>query len=81
MRQQLDELVERLRAYFAQRGPASVMAAFLFGGHAAGRAGRESDVDVAVVLEPGPRGSRLLTCGCGSRATWWACCTATTWTC
>lgn len=53
MRQQLDELVERLRAYFAQRGPASVMAAFLFGSHAAGRAGRESDVDVAVVLEPG----------------------------
>ncbi|MDR7399408.1 MAG: hypothetical protein QN144_08895 [Armatimonadota bacterium] len=43
MKQQVDELVERLRAHFTQRRPASLLAAFLFGSHPAGQAGRESD--------------------------------------
>ena len=30
--------------------PSGLVAAYLFGGHAAGRAHRESDVDVAVLL-------------------------------
>jgi predicted nucleotidyltransferase len=41
-----------LAAYFAVRAPAAVVAAYLFGSHATGRACRESDVDVAVLLEP-----------------------------
>lgn len=56
MKRRPDELVERLRAYFAQPGSAPVVAAFLFGSCAAGRAGRESDVDVALVLQPGCTG-------------------------
>lgn len=51
----LQDLVERLGAYFAREGPRSVLAAFLFGSHATGRAARESDVDVAVVLDPAHR--------------------------
>ncbi|MDR5708695.1 MAG: nucleotidyltransferase domain-containing protein [Armatimonadota bacterium] len=44
------ETLERLRAYFSRQEP--VLAAFGFGSFFAGRACRESDVDVAVVLGP-----------------------------
>ncbi len=48
----LEDVVERLGAYFAREGPPGVLAAYLFGSHATGRAARESDVDVAVVVDP-----------------------------
>lgn len=42
------EIAERLRAYFARQG--SVLHAFLFGSHAAGRAMAESDLDIGLIL-------------------------------
>jgi predicted nucleotidyltransferase len=40
-----------LSRYFAERPELAVVSAYLFGSHAAGRAHRESDVDVAVLLD------------------------------
>jgi predicted nucleotidyltransferase len=52
----LRDCAERLRAYFTTRRPGPVVAAFLFGSQATGRAVPGSDVDVAVVLDPTTRG-------------------------
>ncbi len=41
----------RLELAFATAAPPGVVAGYLFGSHAAGRAHRESDVDVAVLLD------------------------------
>jgi predicted nucleotidyltransferase len=41
----------RLRRYFTEQAPAGVDSAYLFGSHAGARAHRESDVDVAVLLD------------------------------
>jgi len=43
-------LRERLAGYFAARPDLGVASAYLFGSHAEGRAHRESDIDVAVLL-------------------------------
>ena len=43
------KLIRRLEPFFAAR--ADVLVAYLFGSHAEGRAHRESDVDVAVLLD------------------------------
>jgi predicted nucleotidyltransferase len=45
-----DELVHRIREALA-RSSEGLVAAFLFGSHAAGRAHRESDVDIGVLLD------------------------------
>ncbi len=46
-----EELVrERLASYFAARPDLGIASAYLFGSHAEGRAHRESDIDVAVLL-------------------------------
>jgi len=42
---------DRLRAYFREQRPESLVSAYLFGSHAEGRAHRESDVDVGVLLD------------------------------
>jgi predicted nucleotidyltransferase len=44
-------IAETLRIYFGTAGDRSVLAAYLFGSEAAGRSHRESDVDVAVLLD------------------------------
>lgn len=44
-------LENRLAAAFRDLGEPGVVAAYLFGSHAAGRAHRESDVDVGVLLD------------------------------
>lgn len=44
------EIEPRLREFFAQGKGREVSSAYLFGGHAAGREHRDSDVDVAVLL-------------------------------
>src|SRR5688572_27750873 len=44
------DLQQRLAGYFAGH-PAGVISAYLFGSHAEGRAHRESDVDVGVLLD------------------------------
>jgi uncharacterized protein len=50
---------DRVRAFFQAARPEGVVAAYLFGSDAEGRAHRESDVDVAVLLDravhPGAR--------------------------
>jgi uncharacterized protein len=49
----------RLKEYFEDHPELGVVSAFLFGSHAEGRAHRESDVDVAILLDwsrhPGAR--------------------------
>lgn len=45
-----NHLESELAALFGQHAPDTMVAAYLFGGHAEGRAHRESDVDVAVLL-------------------------------
>ncbi len=45
-----DTLLLRARAAFEAGTPVPVVAAYLFGSHAAGRAHRESDVDIGVWL-------------------------------
>lgn len=40
-----------LSRYFAERPELAIVSAYLFGSHAAGRAHRESDIDVAVLLD------------------------------
>jgi predicted nucleotidyltransferase len=47
------EIVSRLRRYFVEQAPVGVDSAYLFGSHAEARAHRESDVDVAVLLDRG----------------------------
>jgi len=47
----LPQIHERVRTYFERTRPVAVVAAYLFGSHAEGRAHRESDVDVAVLLD------------------------------
>ena len=44
-------LLVYLQDFFAQRSDPGILAAYLFGSHAAGRAVRESDVDVAVLVD------------------------------
>lgn len=46
-----EELIERLADFFAGNCGDGVQAAYLFGSHAEERAHRESDVDVAVLLD------------------------------
>lgn len=48
---QSSEVRRRLELAFATAAPPGVIAAYLFGSHAEGRAHRESDVDVAVLLD------------------------------
>jgi predicted nucleotidyltransferase len=45
------DLYETLKRLLEAAPPAGVFAAYLFGSHAEGRAHRESDVDVAVLLD------------------------------
>ena len=45
------ELPERLREALAAAPVEGIVSAYLFGSHAAGRAHRESDIDVAVLLD------------------------------
>jgi uncharacterized protein len=44
-------LADRLEQFFRNEGPRGVVSAYLFGSHADGRAHRESDVDLAVLLD------------------------------
>lgn len=44
--------VAPLRAFLERRAPPHVLAVYLFGSRAKGRSGRESDLDVGVVVEP-----------------------------
>jgi predicted nucleotidyltransferase len=46
-----DEKLEALRRYFEDHPDLGVASAYLFGSHAEGRAHRESDVDVGVLLQ------------------------------
>lgn len=46
-----DEVLEKSRRHFAERPHRNVVSAYLFGSHAEGRDHRESDVDVAVLLD------------------------------
>lgn len=45
------DIGDRLREYFRSQSRFGVVSAYLFGSHAAGRAHRESDVDVGVLLD------------------------------
>lgn len=45
------EIGERLHEYLQRQSRFGVVSAYLFGSHAAGRAHRESDVDVGVLLD------------------------------
>lgn len=45
------EVRQTLERYFGEHAEAAILSAYLFGSHAAGRAHRESDVDVAVLLD------------------------------
>ena len=45
------ELADRLAGYFAATDTPGVVSVYLFGSYASGRAHRESDVDVGVLLE------------------------------
>ena len=44
-------IADGLRRYFRETRPPGLISAYLFGSHAAGRAHRESDVDVGVCLD------------------------------
>ena len=44
-------IAEMLRQYFREARPVGLVSAYLFGSHAAGRAHRESDVDVGICLD------------------------------
>lgn len=46
-----EQIVESLRKYFEERPDLGVASAYLFGSQAEGRAHRESDIDVAVLLQ------------------------------
>jgi predicted nucleotidyltransferase len=45
------DLTSRLACYFASRNAPGVLLAYLYGSHGEGRAHRQSDVDVAVLLD------------------------------
>lgn len=45
------DLTQRLHDYFAENPDLGVVSAYLYGSHAEGRAHRESDVDVGVLLD------------------------------
>lgn len=45
------DLTDRLRTYFEEQTRFAVLSAYLFGSHGAGRPHRESDIDVAVLLD------------------------------
>lgn len=47
----MEMVATRVREYFEAARPAGVASAYLFGSHARGTAHRESDVDVAVLLD------------------------------
>lgn len=47
----VDTVATSVRDYFEAARPSGVVAAYLFGSHARGTAHRESDVDVAVLLD------------------------------
>jgi predicted nucleotidyltransferase len=51
------DLEGRLRAAFDEAGVPGVVSAYLFGSRALGRAHRESDVDVSVLLDRGVHGT------------------------
>jgi predicted nucleotidyltransferase len=46
-----EEMLDALRRYFESHPDLGVASAYLFGSHAEGRAHRESDVDVGVLLQ------------------------------
>ena len=46
-----DSRVKRLKKYFSARPSSGVASVYLFGSHAAGRAHRDSDVDVGILLQ------------------------------
>lgn len=46
-----DEQLDALKRYFADQPELGVASAYLFGSHAEGRAHRESDVDIGVLLQ------------------------------
>lgn len=50
MRSSPTDLIDRLERLLAREAPASLAAAWIFGSHAEGRAHRDSDVDVGVLL-------------------------------
>lgn len=45
-----EEIGSRLGRFLREASPRGLVSAYLFGGHAAGRAHRESDIDVGVLL-------------------------------
>lgn len=47
----MNDTRQRLEDYFGRQAPAGVVSVYLFGSHAEGRAHRESDVDVGVLLD------------------------------
>lgn len=61
-------LAARLNHLLSAKGGHGVVAAYLFGSHAEGRAHRESDVDVGVLLDYAelPTARARLKPGCGS---------------
>ena len=46
-----EEKLDRLRSYFTEHPELGVASVYLFGSHAEGRAHRESDVDVGILLQ------------------------------
>jgi predicted nucleotidyltransferase len=49
-----EDLSARIEAYFRRRADDRILAVYLYGSRARGTASRDSDVDVAVVLDPAP---------------------------
>lgn len=47
----LENKVARLDQYFSARSESGIASVYLFGGHAAGRAHRDSDVDIGILLQ------------------------------
>ena len=47
----MDALAELLHQHFATAAPEGLVAAYLFGSHAEGRAHADSDIDVAILLD------------------------------
>ena len=45
------EIADTLRGYFREAPPSGLLSAYLFGSHAAGRAHRQSDVDVGICVD------------------------------
>jgi predicted nucleotidyltransferase len=53
-----DDLVRRVGEFFEELAPSDVVSAYVFGSHADGRAHRESDLDIGVVMDRGLRPTR-----------------------